>query len=209
VTIKGFVGSVEKDLHNENIEKAKKDLQRIANAADKMQDTLSDLLKLSRIGHVVHPAEEINLNELTKEVLQDMAGLIQAGKITVKVSDKLPTVTVDRARLREVFENLINNAIKYMSNQKNPLIEIGLRSEGDEQILFIKDNGIGIAPQYQSKVFGLFEKLNPSSEGTGVGLTLIKRIIEIQGGRIWVESQGLGNGSTFCFTIPEGIKKGH
>ena len=105
-------------------------------------------------------------------------------------------------RLREVLENLIDNAAKYMGDQKSPSIEIGVRDE-DEPVFYVKDNGIGIEPQYLQKVFGLFEKLDPTSEGTGIGLALIKRIIEVHGGRIWVESDGLGKGSTFCFTLPD------
>jgi signal transduction histidine kinase len=115
----------------------------------------------------------------------------------------MPIVYGDRVRLREVFENLIDNAAKYAGDQPNPMIEIGTKEEGNELVIFVRDNGIGIEPQYQNKVFGLFDKLNPNSEGTGIGLALIKRIIETHGGRIWVESEGLGKGSMFCFTIPD------
>jgi signal transduction histidine kinase len=83
------------------------------------------------------------------------------------------------------------------------MIEIGIRDDGGDTVIFVRDNGIGIEPQYQKKVFGLFDKLDPNSEGTGIGLALIKRIIETHGGKIWVESEGLGKGSTFCFTIPD------
>ena len=102
-----------------------------------------------------------------------------------------------------MFENLIDNAVKYMGDQHNPVIEIGTRCEGSEIIFFVQDNGLGIEPQFHTRIFGLFDKLNPQSEGTGIGLALIKRIIEVQGGKIWVESDGLGTGSTFCFTIPD------
>jgi signal transduction histidine kinase len=101
-----------------------------------------------------------------------------------------------------VFENLIDNAAKYMGDQKQPLIEIGCK-DGEEKVIFVKDNGMGIEPSYKTKIFGLFEKLNPTSEGTGIGLALIKRIIEVHGGKIWVESEGTGRGSMFCFTIPD------
>jgi len=90
-----------------------------------------------------------------------------------------------------------------MGDQPNPMIEIGIRKNGDETAISIQDNGLGIEPQYQQKVFGLFDKLDPNSEGTGIGLALVKRIIETHGGRIWVESKGPGKGSTFCFTIPD------
>jgi light-regulated signal transduction histidine kinase (bacteriophytochrome) len=94
-----------------------------------------------------------------------------------------------------------------MGNQPCPLIEIGKRVSGAETIVYVKDNGMGIEPRFHTKIFGLFEKLNTDSEGTGIGLALVKRIIETQGGRIWVESEGTGKGSTFCFTIPDGRKQ--
>jgi len=204
VTIKSFSGSIARDLQQGNYRRAQDDLRRISNATDKMQNTLFDLLELSRIGHVINPPEEISLSELVQETLDMMSPQLQTNsrKITIDVAANLPVVSGDRVRLREVFENLISNSANYMGKQKSPRIEIGMR-EGEELNFFVKDNGIGIEPEYHTKIFGLFEKLDPTSEGTGVGLTLIKRIIEMHGGKIWVESDGLGKGSTFCFTIPE------
>jgi signal transduction histidine kinase len=101
-----------------------------------------------------------------------------------------------------VSENLIDHAIKYTEDQTNPVTEIGIRNQMDESIFYVKDNGMGIEIRYHTRIFGLFEKLNPIIEGTGIGLALVKRIIETHGGKIWVESEGQGKGSTFCFTIP-------
>jgi signal transduction histidine kinase len=104
----------------------------------------------------------------------------------------------------EVLQNLLDNAAKYMGDQPDPRIEIGQRGEDAERgqlIFFVKDNGIGIAPEYHERIFGLFNKLDPKSEGTGIGLALVKRIVEVHGGRVWVESE-LGKGSTFFFTLP-------
>jgi signal transduction histidine kinase len=115
----------------------------------------------------------------------------------------LPTVFGDRDRLREVFQNLIENAAKYMGEQVKPSIEIGTDNNHNKPYIFVRDNGIGIPSEYHSRIFGLFEKLDPTIEGTGIGLALIKRILEVHGGSIWVESDGLGNGSTFCFTISD------
>jgi signal transduction histidine kinase len=110
-------------------------------------------------------------------------------------------ISGDQPRLVEVVQNLVDNAIKFMGNQPKPQIEIGVKQQGDETIFYVADNGIGIALQYQEKIFGLFERLDPTIEGTGVGLALVKRIIEVHGGRIWVESDGPGQGSTFYFTL--------
>jgi len=205
VTIEGFLGSVEKDMELGRYERAQKDFKRIANAANNLNNTLADLLKLSRVGRIVGEFKEFPLSDLVQEALENLEGRIRANNVTIRVSSDLPSVYGDRARLREVFENLIDNAAKYTGGQSTPLIEIGKRT-AKETIFYVKDNGMGIESQYQTKIFGLFEKLDATSEGTGIGLALIKRIIETHGGRIWVESEGLGKGSTFCFTIPDGRK---
>ena len=202
VTIKGFLGMLKKDLKENNQDYIQKDLNRIAEAADKMAILLSELLELSRIGRIVNPPEEVDLSQLIQIALETLDGRLNTRNITVTVSPDLPIVHADRIRLREVLENLIDNAAKYMGDQACPSIEIGKRENGAGTIIYIKDNGIGIEPQFHTKIFGLFEKLSADSEGTGIGLALIKRIIEVHGGRIWVESEGLGKGSTFCFTIP-------
>ena len=106
-------------------------------------------------------------------------------------------------RLLEVFQNLVDNAVTFMDTQSEPRIEIGAWRNGSEVRCFVRDNGLGIEPRYHEKVFGLFERLNASVEGTGIGLALVKRIVEVHGGKIWVESAGLGHGSTFWFTLPQ------
>jgi signal transduction histidine kinase len=104
----------------------------------------------------------------------------------------------------EVLQNLLDNAAKYMGRQPNPLIKVGQSGEDAERgmpIFYVEDNGIGIAPEHHERIFGLFNKLDVRTEGTGVGLALVKRIIEIHGGKIWVESEE-GKGSKFLFTLP-------
>ena len=105
-------------------------------------------------------------------------------------------------RLVEVVQNLIENAAKFMGGQPKPRIRVGARF-GDETVLLVQDNGIGIEPRHHDKVFGLFQKLDPEVEGTGVGLALVKRIVEVHGGRVWVESAGQGQGTTVCFTLSQ------
>ena len=203
VTIKGFLGMLIKDLQEGRQDKIEDDFQRIANAADKMLVLLSDLLELSWIGRIINPPEEVDLAQVIREAIETLDTHLRSRKVVVNSPLHMPIVYGDRVRLREVFENLIGNAAKYTGDQPNPMIEIGTKDEENEVVIFVKDNGMGIEPQYQKKVFGLFDKLNPNSDGTGIGLALIKRIIETHGGRIWVESEGLGKGSTFCFTIPD------
>jgi signal transduction histidine kinase len=203
VTIKGFLGMLEQDMKEKNLEKIPDDFQRISGAADKMNALLAELLEFSRVGRLLNPPEEIDLAGLVGEAVELLDARLRSKNVVVVSSPDLPPVYGDRTRLREVIENLIDNAAKYTSDQVSPRIEIGIRG-GTEPVFFVKDNGMGIEPEYQEKIFGLFNKLDPTSEGTGVGLALVKRIIEFHGGRIWVESEGPGRGSTFCFTIPDG-----
>ena len=191
------------DLKEDRQEQAQKDMQRIAEAAEKMGTLLSELIELSKIGRIVNPPEKVDLDKLIQDALETVDGQIRTRNITVTVLPDLPAVYADRNRLREVLENLIDNAAKYMGDQPSPLIEIGKRENGTEPILYIKDNGIGIEPKFHTKIFGLFEKLSAHGEGTGIGLARVKRMIEVHGGKIWVESEGPGKGSTFCFTIPD------
>jgi len=205
VTIKGFLGMLNRDIKENRQDKIVDDFSRISGAADKMDVLLSELLELSRIGRIMNPPERIDLTELIQEAVETLDARLHSNGITVNIHPNLPHVYGDRLRLREVFENLIDNAAKYMGNQSQPLIEIGVREQAKNPIFFIKDNGMGIESRYHHKVFGLFEKLDPTVEGTGIGLALVKRIIETHGGQVWVESDGAGMGSSFCFTLPEKI----
>ena len=149
----------------------------------------------------MHPSEDVDLLPLTQEILKGMEEKLHSRNITVIISPDLPTIHGDRIHLGEVLENLIENAAKYTADQPNPVIEIGTRTQDDQQIIFVKDNGQGIDLRYQKRIFNLFEILDPMGEGPGVGLALVKRIIDMHGGTIWVESEGEGQGSVFCFTI--------
>jgi PAS domain S-box-containing protein len=203
VTINGFLGYLEQDATSGNIERLKKDIHRIHDAVNKMQQLLNELLELSRIGRMMNAPEAIAFDNLVKETINIVYGQLEAHSVTVQVQPELPLVYGDKPRLMEVLQNLLDNAAKYMGNQPSPQVEIGqYGDENDKSIFYVKDNGIGIAPEYYDRIFGLFNKLDAKSEGTGVGLALVKRIIEIHGGRVWVESE-TGLGSTFFFTLPK------
>ena len=202
VTIRGFLGMLQKDLRENKADKAQNDIQRISSAADKMDTLLSELLELSRVGRIVNPPEVIDLTELIHDALDTVKVRLTSKDVEVSVQPCLPQVRGDRTRLRELFENLLDNAVKYMGNQSVPTIEIGVRDD-EQQVIFVRDNGIGIEPKHHESIFGLFNKLDIDSEGSGAGLAICKRIVETHGGRIWVESEGLGMGSAFCFTIPQ------
>jgi signal transduction histidine kinase len=203
VTIKGFLGLLQKDINAQDPEAIERDAGQIGDAADKMARLLEELLELSRIGRQMNPPENLELNQLVQEALARVAIQIKNQNVEVRVAPDLPTVYGDPGRLLEVFQNLIDNSIKFMGSQISPRIEIGAHRKNGEVHCFVRDNGIGIVSEYQSRVFDLFERLDARVEGTGVGLALIKRIVEVHGGRIWIESEGEGRGATFWFTLPD------
>ena len=203
ITIKSFSGSIKRDLASHRHDRIAMDLERIGTAADKMAALLDDLLELSRIGRIVNAPEPVALADIVDDVLSQLDGLLKANNVKVDIQPGLPIVMCDRQRLGEVLQNLLENAVKYMGNQPRPQILFGMRSEYDKKIFFVEDNGPGIDKKYHQNIFGLFNKLDAKSEGTGIGLALAKRIIEVHGGDIWVESEGIGKGSTFCFTLAQ------
>ncbi|HXD10878.1 MAG TPA: PAS domain-containing sensor histidine kinase [Anaerolineales bacterium] len=202
ITIKGFLGFLGKDALSGNVKRLGADIQRISDAADRMYKLLNDLLELSRIGRLMNQPTTIKLPELFHDTRRLLQGRLQERGVCVRVEDGLPCVYGDRQRLLQVIQNLLDNSAKFMGTQVRPCIEIGLRGyENSKAVIYVRDNGIGIAPEYHERIFGLFNRLDPKSEGTGVGLALVKRIVDFHGGRIWVESE-LGKGSTFLFTLP-------
>ena len=201
VTIKTFAGFLEKDIKNQDAIRMEKDLKFIHGAAEKMGRLLEDLLDLSRIGRKMNPFVNAPLQAVVQEALDLVAGQIAQRGVTIHLTAEPIILHGDRPRLVEVFQNLLDNAIKFMGDQPSPSVEIGTEQIGGSAVFFVRDNGVGIDPRHHAKLFGLFEKLDPHSEGTGIGLALVKRIIEVHGGKIWAESAGPGQGATFRFTL--------
>jgi PAS domain S-box-containing protein len=208
ITIKGFAGLVEDDVHKGDQVQLKKDILRIMSAADTMQALLSDLLELSKIGRIVGPQTRIGFGTLAHEAVNLLAVPIAERGVTVEISPDLPEVNVDPTRIREVLVNLIENAIKFLGNRPDPVIRIGMKMEGEMPVFFVQDNGIGIDSRYLERIFNLFEKLDVTTPGTGIGLTIVRRIIVFHGGNIWAESDGPGKGTTFRFTLPGVVGEG-
>lgn len=202
ITIQGFSGALKHSAAQGNNERMEGDIQRIRAAADKMQLLLDDLLKLSRIGRLVNTPEKISLGSLAREAAELVEGVLIAQGVQVRIATHLPILFGDRKRLLEVMQNLIENAAKFMGNQKDPWVEIGALEKEEGIFCYVKDNGIGIDPRYHEKIFALFDRLDQNVAGTGIGLAIVKRIIEIHEGRVWVESEGPSQGSTFYFSIP-------
>ena len=206
ITIMTFLGFIEHEIAEGNTDNLNTDLERISRAASKMGQLLDEVLELSRIGRMFNPPTEIPMRDLVDEAVELVSGRIAQRGVKITIAPDLPVLYGDHPRLLDILQNLIENAVKFMGDQPNPEIEIGAREEGRDTVLYVRDNGIGIEACYHDKIFRLFDKLDQKTEGTGIGLALVKRIVEVHNGRIWVETEGIGKGSTFCFTLPRTVR---
>jgi PAS domain S-box-containing protein len=202
VTIKTFMGYLEKDMEARDSCRICKDIAFMRGATDKMTRMLDELLVFTRIGRLDNPVVSVPLQAVVKEAMQAVAGRMSERGVKVKVTLEPLLLCGDRPRLVDMFQNLLDNAVKFMGDQPAPFIEIGFETIDGETEVFVRDNGMGIDSRYQARVFNLFEKIDPSFEGTGMGLALVKRVISEHGGTIRVESEGLGTGTCFRCTLP-------
>ena len=200
ITVAGFLGYLEQDMKSGNRERMEKDLAQINEAAKKMGKFVDELLDLSRVGRIINPPKDVAFEDILRDALNASDGILKAKQVQVEIHPIFPFVHVDRVRVVQVIQNLITNAVKFMGDQTQPIIQIGFEEIDGEHIFSIKDNGMGIAPENHESIFELFHRLNPEIEGTGIGLGLVKRIVEVHNGKIWVESSP-GNGATFKFTL--------
>ncbi|MBI3153185.1 MAG: GHKL domain-containing protein [Chloroflexi bacterium] len=200
ITIAGFLGFLERDALSGNKEQIGRSVTQINKAAQKMGTLVDEILDLSRVGRFTNPPTDVPFAKIVSEAVNRAEGLFKTQHVQLEIEREFPLVHVDEARMVQVLQNLLTNAVKFMGKQANPRIQIGCDQGHAEAVFFVKDNGMGISPQYHEQIFGLFSKLDTSTEGTGIGLGLVKRIIEVHGGRIWVESE-IGKGSTFFFTL--------
>jgi len=201
ITIKGFAGALLADFQAGRTDRMQPDLARIVQAANKMSDLLNGLLRLSRVGRIVNPPAEVSMAALAQDVLELLAGSIAEHHATVKIQPGLPNAFGDAQRLQEVLQNLVENALKFAAPGRAPEIELGFKLDGDLPVYFVRDQGRGIERRFQESIFGLFHKLDPRTDGTGIGLALARRIVEFHGGSLWVESAGPNLGATFYFTL--------
>ncbi|MFH1640588.1 MAG: ATP-binding protein [Candidatus Omnitrophota bacterium] len=177
-------------------------IERVRMNASRMQKLIEDLLEISRLERKKNIFEEVEATELIDEVKLRLEYRIEEKNAQIITKDKLPRVYCDRIRLTEVFANLFSNALKF-NDKPNPQIEIGSKPKDGFNEFYVKDNGPGIEEQYFDKVFDIFQRLGKreDNEGTGAGLTIVKKIVHMHKGRIWLESK-IGEFTTFYFTIP-------
>lgn len=202
VSILNFIGQLEMDSENGDQEQVKDDLAFIQSAALNMNNLLRDLLQLTCAGRAISEPQPVALLSLVAQVKQEMDCLLRDVELRISMPADPVVVSGDPVRLGEVLQNLLENAVKFTKDKPKPMIEIGCTVNEEVVTCFVRDNGIGIPSAYQEKIFGLFEKLAPKEDGTGIGLAIVRRIVEEHGGRIWVESAGTGFGSKFLFTLP-------
>lgn len=202
-SIDAFSGFLLEDYAHLLDEQGQGHLTFLKTSAVRMKNLIDDLRTLASLSHKAPSPRLVDLNKLVTQVQHDLAFAIHEKRVQIRCSSPLPTVFCDPTRIGEVFKNLLSNSIKFNTSTP-PRIDIGVRDEGGGYLFSVKDNGIGIAPRYTERVFGLFERLHPQGEfeGTGAGLAICKKMIEGSGGKIWVESQP-GEGSTFFFTLPK------
>ncbi len=180
--------------------KSEKHLKYIIEGSSRMRNLIKDLLDFSKIGKDDIPFEEIDLNEVIKEVKQDFVIYIKENNAEI-ICDYLPVIFAEKSRIRQLFHNLISNSIKFRGNI-SPYIHIGYENYGEYFKFFIKDNGIGIKEKYYNEVFGVFKRLYSRNKypGTGIGLAICRKIVENYGGKIWTEPN-MNKGSVFYFTF--------
>jgi len=188
---------------------AKEYLAVITGGAKRMDVLIKDLLAYTQSARMDGAVTEaVDLTVALEKAFSNLATAIS--ETNAKVSyGKLPSLRVREVQLQQLFQNLVGNAIKYRNDDEPPCVHIAAELSGDEWLFSVRDNGIGIAPEYKTRVFGIFKRLHTTEKysGTGIGLAICQRIVEKNGGRIWVESEGPGKGSTFHFTLPAGAAK--
>jgi light-regulated signal transduction histidine kinase (bacteriophytochrome) len=180
-------------------------IAHMVTASKRLGHLIDDLLTLSRAGRVLNTVQVFDLGQTVSTVRSDLASLIQRKGASVQADEKLPLVLGDPQRITQLLSNLVSNGLKYNTNP-SPTVAIGVGKaaiDGQRHVVIsVRDNGIGIDPQYHEQIFGIFRRLHlpEEYEGTGAGLAICKKIVEAHGGRIWVESEP-GQGATFYFTL--------
>jgi light-regulated signal transduction histidine kinase (bacteriophytochrome) len=206
--VSAYTELLAKRYENKLDEKADKYIGFALDGARRMQQLISDLLAYSRVGSRTAGLKEVDCAELLEEVVQGLKTAIQESGAVVSVG-KLPTITTDRTLLKQVFQNLVSNAVKFRK-EAQPRVDISARQDGAFWEFTVADNGVGIDPKFHDRIFVIFQRLHSRGQysGTGIGLAIVKKIIERQGGAIALDSTP-GKGSRFTFSLPVADKNQH
>jgi light-regulated signal transduction histidine kinase (bacteriophytochrome) len=200
--IDNFAKILAQDFSEPLPDEARDLLNRIVKSSGKMSKMIDDLLHLARLGGQPLQKSHIKLANLVREVFDDLRAQNPGRTVELQL-DELPDCFGDLALLKQVIVNLLSNAFKFTRGKPNARIHVGCRLEKGERIYFVRDNGAGFDMEHARQLFGVFQRLHSETEfeGTGVGLSIVKRIIHRHGGRLWAEAE-LDKGATFYFTLP-------
>ncbi len=203
-SINGYVTRLYETYQNIYDEKGRKFSNRIQANIEIMSSRIQEILEVVKIGMIAYDFKENSSENIIKNVFATLEDKIEANNINALINNNLPTILCDEKRMRDVFYNLVTNAIKFMGDEKQRQVTIGCDKSGDNYKFYVEDTGIGIRKEFQKNVFRIFSRLKViETEGTGVGLIIVKKIIELHKGKIWIESPiARGKGTRFCFTIP-------
>jgi PAS domain S-box-containing protein len=201
ITIKSFVGLMLEDIKKGKTDKILPDLQKISNAVDTMSEMLDGLLRLSRISRAQNAISQIPMNEIIREALAALQGILPPNS-EIKINPSLPPIEGDRLKIKEVWQNLIENAIKHSRKNENLIIDIDFKIDDKYVTYIIRDNGAGIPEDKITTIFNLFEKGYSGTGGAGLGLSIVKKIVESHKGSVWAESSGTGKGASFFIKLP-------
>ena len=205
LVIEGFARELKRSAHLEVEQEVL--IEAILGSSARLHSLVNDLLDLARVGSVEVVLEEADMGELVNRVLGDLSIRLSEKKIKVALESNFPKLYIVIRYIERVFTNLIDNAIKYMGDQPSPQLVIGAQDKGDHFLFFVRDNGIGIPQEFHERVFAIFQRVKTNEtekvEGSGLGLSFVKKIVELSGGTVWVESAGKGKGATFYFTLPK------
>lgn len=198
--IKALSLFINEDYGDKLDEKGKEFISNICTTCDDAETMINELLKLAKIRDTEIVQEEVNMNDVIRDVETELEFFLKEHNGRIEVEDNLPTIPAHRSWLKDLFVNLIMNGIKY-NDKKEKVMRIGFDDEVRKQVFYVADNGLGIGDKYKEEIFNPFKRVHAGKEGTGLGLTICRKVVEAHGGQIWVESE-LGEGSTFFFTIP-------
>jgi PAS domain S-box-containing protein len=203
VTVRGFADQLERDTRSGRADRLAGDVSRIAEAAGRAHRMLDELLAVTQAARPLGPPEAVPIEDLVQEARRQLASRFGPGGPELHLASPLPVVYGDRPRLVHAFQHILDNAAKFRTTPGQGRVSIAaVKSEGGRATIAVRDDGIGIDPRHHERVFDVFEKLDPRSEGRGIGLAVVRRIVESHGGRVWVESRGRGEGTAVFLTLP-------
>ena len=201
--ITSYADLLELSLPDNTSDNAKSYVSEIIRASMNMRHLIDHILEISYIDQSVNSKDKVSLTTLVEDIMRSMRPKLEEGVVEVVIAESLPSVCGDSFRIAQLLQNLMENACKYIGEQQQPRIGIGVaEAPTGVRALYVKDNGEGIAPEFHDQIFSLFRRINTEPEGTGVGLTLVKKIARQHGGDVWVESEGNGKGTVMWVGLP-------